>query len=282
MGINMANELQIFVTDPKVTQQIFTNVNKYHSKAESFRDMMHAWTPQSIIFQATCEPDYTPKRKALSSAFFKSKLKSFEEIIKNVTYKQLAESQEMINLPMFFLDLVSRILMNIAVGPTHEKTLVEYEQEDGKIVKMPLGRHISTMIEDLIWKIVQVQNMVEPSLVKRNITARDFRFKRNVENEKNVIRKMIRERKEGKSGTYFKDQSDLLSVLVDNEFYRDQEEKIVDEVIMIFLAGSKTTQNTAANMFCYFEKNPEIKKIVQKEIDDKLTPLSNDIMGKFD
>jgi len=54
----------------------------------------------------------------------------------------------------------------------------------------------------------------------------------------------------------------LLSVLVDNEFYRDQEEKIVDEVIMIFLAGSKTTQNTAANMFCYFEKNPEIKKKV--------------------
>ena len=46
---------------------------------------------------------------------------------------------------------------------------------------------------------------------------------------------------------------------MDNEFYRDHEEKIVDEVIMIFLAGSKTTQNTAANMFCYLEKHPEIK-----------------------
>jgi hypothetical protein len=45
--------------------------------------------PQSILFQKTDHPNYVDKRKALSGAFFKSKLLGMTKIIKEVTLKEI-------------------------------------------------------------------------------------------------------------------------------------------------------------------------------------------------
>lgn len=47
--------------------------------------------PTSIVFQATDDPIYPDKRKALSGAFFKSKLVGMTRIIKEVTLKVIKE-----------------------------------------------------------------------------------------------------------------------------------------------------------------------------------------------
>ena len=43
-----------------------------------------------------------------------------------------------------------------------------------------------------------------------------------------------------------------------------------------------TVQLTTTNLICYCEKYPDVKRRLQEEIDSKLDPISDDIMGKFD
>ena len=51
----------------------------------------------------------------------------------------------------------------------------------------------------------------------------------------------------------------MLSILTSHEFFVGQDEKIIDEIIGMFLAGSKTVQMTTANLICYLEKHPDVK-----------------------
>lgn len=49
---------------------------------------------ESILFMQTKDPTYNDKRKALSGAFFKSKLLDMTKIIKEVTLKEIKHIQE--------------------------------------------------------------------------------------------------------------------------------------------------------------------------------------------
>lgn len=73
----------------------------------------------------------------------------------------------------------------------------------------------------------------------------------------------------------------MLSALIKNDLYND-DELIIDEIVILFLAGSKTVQLTTTNLFCYLEKEPEVRRKLQAEIDEKLGPIKDDINGKFD
>ena len=57
---------------------------------------------------------------------------------------------------------------------------------------------------------------------------------------------------------------------------------IIDEILVLFLAGSKTVQLTIANMFCYLGQNKEYKVKLQEEIDSQIGLIADDIQGKFD
>ena len=56
---------------------------------------------------------------------------------------------------------------------------------------------------------------------------------------RNVILQIINERRSGKSRTY-DEAADLLSILLNTEFYQDQDELMIDELLTFFLAGMKT------------------------------------------
>jgi len=73
----------------------------------------------------------------------------------------------------------------------------------------------------------------------------------------------------------------MLTILTKHEFFAGQEEKIIDEIVGLFAAGSKTVQTTTANLICYLEKHPQVKSKLQNEIDSKIGPIQDDIKGKF-
>jgi cytochrome P450 len=76
--------------------------------------------PTSIVFSDTKDPLYPEKRKALSGAFFKSKLVAMTKTIKEVTLKEIkqiqSENKSEINLADLTLSLQSRIIVNVVVG----------------------------------------------------------------------------------------------------------------------------------------------------------------------
>jgi len=68
---------------------------------------------------------------------------------------------------------------------------------------------------------------------------------------------MILDRKSGKTKSFIEGTDDLLSILISSAGYDD--EKIIDDVFMLFLAGSQTVRLTTANLFCYLEQNQEAR-----------------------
>ena len=65
---------------------------------------------------------------------------------------------------------------------------------------------------------------------------------------------MINDRKSGASKS-FSEESDLLSILIGTEIYKDHDELIIDEIITFFFAGMKTIQTTSANLIYYLAKD---------------------------
>ena len=106
--------------------------------------------PTSIVFQPSEDPTYPEKRKALSSAFFKNKLLGMTQIIKEITLKEIREIQEKgkseVSLAHLTLSLQSRIIINISVGMGYSKTMLDYEQADGKIVNIDLADYLDRLI----------------------------------------------------------------------------------------------------------------------------------------
>ena len=68
-----------------------------------------------------------------------------------------------------------------------------------------------------------------------NLTKVDFWVKRNSQAVRATLRKLLTDRRLGKSEAFYGDDTpDLLSILLENEFYMNDDEKIIDEVIMMF------------------------------------------------
>jgi cytochrome P450 len=63
---------------------------------------------------------------------------------------------------------------------------------------------------------------------------------RNVTHLKNVLREIVEERKSGKTHVYGSGQTDLLNILLTDEFYGSHESVLIDELITFFVAGMKT------------------------------------------
>jgi cytochrome P450 len=91
---------------------------------------------QSVVFQATEHAQYTEKRKALGSAFFKSKLEGMTQIIKQVTLMEIKSLQKQQGLDRkqlgeLTMDLQSRIIISISVGTAYADTEILYENAKG-------------------------------------------------------------------------------------------------------------------------------------------------------
>lgn len=70
-------------------ESIYIQQNQFHSKHESTRISYSTFIPSTIVFQATEDADYAPKRQALTGAFFKNKLVAMTKIIKAVTVNEV-------------------------------------------------------------------------------------------------------------------------------------------------------------------------------------------------
>ena len=55
---------------------------------------------------------------------------------------------------------------------------------------------------------------------------------------RDLIQRMINERRSGQSKSY--SQDDLLSILINTDFFQGNDSLIIDEIFTFFLAGMKT------------------------------------------
>jgi cytochrome P450 len=116
-----------------------------------------------------------------------------------------------------------------------------------------------------IAKQFNANNILFPRLIKLCYTPWERRYARNCVRLRAAILSIINKRRKGESKTY-DDQADLLSILLSTDFYKNEDELMIDEVITFFLAGMKTIQISTTNLIYHLAKNPAIKARLLKEI----------------
>ncbi len=66
----------------------------------------------------------------------------------------------------------------------------------------------------------------------------------------------------------FQDKGDLLTILLNDELFRDNETLIIDECLTFYFAGSQTTGLTTSNMILFMMQQPNLFQDIRKEIQD--------------
>jgi len=177
------------------------DLNKFHSKHEDTKATFSLSMPKAIFWQATEEPTYHARRKTLSQAFFKSKLPSLIEIIKEVTMRHLRDTDKAteINLPMFTMELQGRIIINIGLGRGLSNIEIPHEDESGEIKNISFILYMQTMLEDATKRELQLLYFLDGHFKWYAMTALDRRIARNNVRARKVLYKIVADRKSGKS-----------------------------------------------------------------------------------
>ena len=73
----------------------------------------------------------------------------------------------------------------------------------------------------------------------------------------------------------------MISILVQDPSYRDDVESIVDDIVVMFMAGSKTIQATSTNLITRLIEKPEILEKIRTEMKPGFDRCKDDLMKLF-
>ena len=73
-----------------------------------------------------------------------------------------------------------------------------------------------------------------------------------------------------------------MDILITNDFYKDQDALIIDEIITFFAAGMKTIQLSTTNLIWYISKHAEFKHKLLAEILPAVEAVKDDIAQGLD
>lgn len=74
----------------------------------------------------------------------------------------------------------------------------------------------------------------------------------------------------------------MLSILLHSELYSDNDELIVDEIFLFFMAGMMTIQVSSTNTIYYMNMYPKYKKKVLQEIMPIVEKANENILNNLD
>ncbi len=147
-GIAIAKDICLIVNRPEAAEVLFLTKNKYFDKHPSAAQLFKRTAGDSIIF-AKSDVKWQQKRKALSAALYKDKLKLMIEIMKDVTIGEMREfwsNGEPIDIVKAASNLFIKITLACLFGEGYVDAKVK-QKICGKEKRMPLGECILSQIE---------------------------------------------------------------------------------------------------------------------------------------
>ena len=96
-----------------------------------------------------------------------------------------------------------------------------------------------------------------------------------------AIRAFLREIVEGKKAERDSAESDVLKLMLEDENYQDTEE-ILDDLFLLFIAGSKTVQGTTSNLITTMHLMPEERSRLLNEVDSFMKSVKENLMSDMD
>ena len=245
--IYLAHVPVMFISDVKKVQELYTTQNKYFDKFPLVRDVLFPITGWSILFAETGE-NWRKRRAALTPTFYKGKLISMINMVKQSMQQTLEllikKTQEgggsaKIEYISEISNMFARIILTCAIGESLDGVKVDW-YEKGQISKKDVPFALRDAFGKLLERNFDARNLLFPSLINVYLLPVDRELKTNCNTLRLLFQKMVNGRKEEfkNDPEIFKNKGDLLSILITDELFCNNNEMMVDECLNFFFAGS--------------------------------------------
>ncbi|TNV79831.1 hypothetical protein FGO68_gene11525 [Halteria grandinella] len=267
----IGSDLCLMVNRPEAIEELFITKGKYYDKHPASLHIIGVVAGDSILF-ARSDMQWQQKRKVISSALYKDRLRGMAETIKKVTLTTIKEdwlkrkdSNGIITLDIGreSANLNMKIVLSCFFGQDFDQIPLVDQVFDGIKTKLPLGEAVHKAFEMANEREFQAHLILFTELQQYYLTQYDRELRENCGAMRNYIQGMIAERRK----TAMVDNNDLLSILLKDAAF-ESDLAIVDECMTFFLAGTVTTATSVSNTLCYL--------VQQKRLEDKL----RDSLGK--
>ena len=141
------------------------------------------------------------------------------------------------------------------MGPEYcYRTLPHVCLRTGERTEKSLGDYFNQMIEDMMYRILN--NPLISINARKYINREIFEVDKRMFENCRVLRGFVGEIVEDRKRRTDLDADDLVSLILEDPSYQEVEE-IIDDVLILFMAGSKTTQATTSNLISFMLHEPE-------------------------
>jgi len=240
----------IFTRDSGFTKHMLQKQHKKYEKSKLQTKELGKYIGNGLL-TANGE-QWLKQRRLIQPAFHRKKIETLMHIVKDVVVQQVSTITPHKEVDIY--PLTGRLAFNAVA-----KSLFSYEDND-----------------DLMAKLMDITNEVQIALIKeiRQPYKRWwFYLSGTIKNTKNIsqegrdiLRTLIAERKASKK-TY----NDLLNMLLATK-YDDgsamETEQLIDEILILFVAGHDTTSNALAFAMMLLALHPEIQDKVYQEVEE--------------
>ncbi|TNV80087.1 hypothetical protein FGO68_gene16754 [Halteria grandinella] len=275
VGLLLGSKLRLMVNRPEIVEEMLITQNKYYDKHPGTAGIIDFVVGKSILF-AESDLQWQQKRKVISSALYKDRLRGMIETIKNVAIQAiqqdwlLQKDQNGIQLEIVKImqNLYMQVTLSCFFGHSLEVNPIVDQLVQGEHKKMRLGEAMQNTFELAMGRAHQPLLIVFRELIPFFITRRDRELKYNAQSMRTFIRNLINERRKAQESQATGgnvEYKDLLSILLSDPNF-ENDDAIVDECLTFFLAGSMTTASTTANTICYLIQNRETERKLRESL----------------
>lgn len=156
------------------------------------------------------------------------------------------------------------IILSCAFGDEAAKVCLPYTK-NGETKMQPLGHILKSLLLFGVHRMCRWEIALQPLLILFFFRQEDREYLKNVGEVKKYASTLIKKRKETNNS-----QNDLLGILLEDENFKHNENEIIDECILFFIAGSQTLKSANTNLLYYLMKNDQPYQKLCNELKTKI------------
>lgn len=159
--------------------------------------------------------------------------------------------------------MMTGVLLRCVVGDDISNLQVDYWQ-GGRLTKQDLSFALRNSFQQCVNRMSTLHVCLLPFLANVYLTPHERDLRANCLSIRNLVASIIEERKHEVEKGSTKD--DLLSIMLQDSLFMDDEQITVDELLTVFFAGSQTSSNVTQNLILHLCKHPQYKQQILTEI----------------
>lgn len=243
------NKYFIFSQDKEFTEYILKQNHKNYFKSEIQSVTLGKYLGKGLL--TNNGKDWLKQRRLIQPGFSKAKISNLVSIMEEEIDSAFSPFDKEPEIDLY--DVFHTLAFNIVA-----KTLFSSDIDEEKVKE--LGK-IITEVQEVFAKEVRIP-LYTQVLNILGITDKNIRKSKQA---KHIIQSVLEKRRNSDE-----EKNDLLDMLIHARYEDTQlpmsDEQLVDEMLILFIAGHETTANALSFIFFEISQNPETEKKLRQEI----------------